>query len=101
MPDGTSSAIMVMVHTAWDSLKFVWLALMGLIVWNGKRMVKRVDELDKEAIRKDDFNQTLSSLRGDIHRLGEKQVDLHKTARSDNRDDFKVVHSRIDELMKK
>jgi len=101
MPDGTTSAIMAALHSVFDALKFVWFALIGLIVWNGKRMVKKVDELEKCSVHKDDFNATLKSLRGDIKDLGEKQIDLHRTMRSDTREDIKGVHSRIDEIMKK
>ena len=101
MPDGTTSVIMTALHSAFDALKFVWFALIGLIVWNGKRMVKKVDELERCAVNKDEFNDTLRSLRGDIHDLGEKQIDLHRTMRSDTREDIKGVHGRIDEMMKR
>jgi len=99
--DGSGSVIATAAHAAYDGLKFVWFALMGLIVWNGKRLVKKVDDLEKNTVETDTFNQTLGSLRRDIHELGEKQENLHKNLRDDTRSDIKDVHERIDKMMDK
>ena len=97
MVDSTMS----LLDSLWSAAKWLFVVVMGMIGYKVKRTDEAIDDLKKNTIRTDDFNSTLASLRGDIKSLGDKQVDLHKTMRSDTREDIKGVHSRIDELMKR
>jgi len=86
MPDATATGLMYV----WDWVKQLWVLLLGLLMWNGKRMVNKIDDLEKSKIDKDTFNATLQSLRVDIKGIG-KEV---KT-------DISALHSRIDKLVDK
>ena len=86
MPDGTTSILSM----TWDAVKWLWFALAGLLVYNGKKIGRDVDEIKKDYVNSRVFNDTLKSLRGDI-----------KDMKDDVRQDVSSVHQRIDKLMEK
>jgi len=86
MPDGTSSGL---IHLL-DMAKYLWIAFVGLFVWQGKRVVNDVEDLKKASVSQDTFNSTLKSLRQDIKDIGKE---VHT--------DINALHSRIDKLVDK
>jgi len=86
MPDGTTTGLMQL----WDFAKYLWIGFIGLFVWNGKRLVSRMDDIEKTSVTSDTFNSTLRSLRQDIKDIGKE---VHT--------DINAIHSRIDKLVDK
>jgi len=86
MPDGTTNGLIQL----WDMAKYLWIAFVGLFVWNGKRLVTRVDTIERSSVSNDTFNSTLKSLRQDIKDIGKE---VHT--------DINAIHSRIDKLVDK
>lgn len=86
MPDVTTA----MTAQIWEWIKYIWIAFIGLFVWNGKRVISRIDVLEKNTIDKETFNNTLRALRTDIKDIGK-----------DVRTDISAIHGRIDKLVDK
>jgi len=95
MPDGTTSVISMV----WDVVKWLWFALAGFIIFHWKKLTNDVDEIKKDYVKEDTFNETLGSLRKDIKDVGDKQESHTQILREDLREDMKGVHSRIDTLL--
>lgn len=70
-------------QNAWDVIKWVLAFALGLIGFNVRRTMVKVDDHDKNHITRDEFNDTV------------------KTMRKENREDFKGIHQKMDELLKK
>jgi len=81
MPDGTS-------HAVWEIIKFPLVFIMGILGFNLRNLVSRVDKIEGEHISKEDFNKTVESFRNDMNR-GFKNT----------RDDNKEIHKRIDDIL--
>jgi len=95
MPDGTASVISMV----WDVVKWLWFALAGLLMYNGKKIINDVDKIKEDYVKEDTFNETLGSLRKDIKDVGDKHEESTTKLRDDLREDYKAVHSRIDTLL--
>lgn len=83
MSDGSPSTIM-------DILNYLWVGFVGLFLWNGRRLVARVDEVEKNHVKERTFNDTLQALRQDI-----------KDVSKEVRQDINEIHHRIDKLVDK
>lgn len=70
--------------------KWIFFALVGLLMWNGKRLVKTVDQIEREKVNLDTFNQTVRTFRQDIKDIGTQSRAAHDK-----------LNSRIDDLLKK
>jgi len=60
--DGSSDFQLIKI-----GLGLVATGIMGFMGWMGKRQVKRIDDIEKNYVSKDDFNATTNSLRTEIH----------------------------------
>ena len=83
MPDGTTSGLMHL----WDWAGKLWIFLLGLLVWNGKRMVSRVDEIEANYVHSDAFEKAVERVRGDM-----------KEYHRDTKADINGINERIDRL---
>jgi len=93
MPDGSTMQV-------WELLKYLWIGFVGLFVWNGKRIVGRVDKLDLNSVDKDTFNNTLNALRNDIKELGKDMTQKTDNSRVELHNEIVGIHKRIDTLSK-
>jgi len=94
MPDGTSTII----QATWEVIKYPIILIMGLLGFNLKRLVERVDKIDDEYTNEEDFNKTVSSFRTDM-KDGFKQVeDGYKEGHKELRQDIRNMHARIDKI---
>jgi hypothetical protein len=55
--------------------------ILGLMGWFGRRQIRRIDAMEENAIKKEDYNKTVESLRREIA------------------EGNKSTHSRLDQLM--
>lgn len=83
MPDGTSTIL----GMAMDGVKYVWFGLIGLVVWNGKRLHNRVDKIESEYVSGSSLDKAMDRIRDDI-----------KSYHHDTREDIRSIHDRIDKL---
>jgi len=81
MPDGTSNAV-------WEIIKYPILLIVGIMGFNLKRQVSRVDKIEAEHLKKDEFNKTVESFRRDMGKGFDK-----------GREDTQALHKRIDQMI--
>lgn len=62
-------------------------ALMGLMLWLGRREVKRIDDLEKHSVTRDELATTLSQLREDRLRM-----------HNENREELRYIRDRVDSI---
>ena len=94
MPDGTSTIL----HSIYESLKYVIVGLLALLGWNGKRLVARVDKHDEELgdmVKSDTFNETMKSMREYINESTER---IERSIQGHN-DKLEHVTQRIDRII--
>lgn len=60
-------------------------ALMGLMLWFGRREVRRIDELEKHSVTRDELAKTLTQMRED-------RLQMHR----ENREELRYIRERVD-----
>jgi len=74
----------------YETVKYIFVGAIGLMVFWFKRITNRVDTLSDESVKEDTFNNSLKEIRQSIDK-GFGEI----------RDDIKGVHYRIDRIMEK
>lgn len=74
----------------YDTVKYIFVGAIGLMVFWFKRLTNQVDVLKEETVKEDVFNSSLEQIRQSIDR-GFGEI----------REDIKGVHYRIDRIMEK
>jgi cell division protein FtsB len=65
----------------------LWLlgALMALLAWLGKRQIRRIDELERDSVTRDELSETLTQMRED-------RLQMHLQ----NREELRYIRERVD-----
>lgn len=65
----------------------LWLfgAIMALLTWLGKRQVKRIDDLERTSVSREELAKTLTQMRED-------RLQMHK----ENREELRYIRDRVD-----
>jgi len=94
MPDQTVSAL----RDAWEIIKLIGVAFVGMLGWNMKRYVAKVDDIEKDYIDKETFNDTLNAIRTDIKESRKEVNDGMKESREEVTKAMNRIHDRIDRI---
>jgi len=88
-----------------DAIKGAVVLILGLVGWNLKwnlgRQISRVDKLEETHIEKNDFNETLKTLRTDISTGIDSIKSESRSNHNETKRDLRAMQSRIDTLIKK
>ena len=90
MPDGTTS----IAKAAWEIVRYPVILLVGLLGWNLKRQISRMDNMEKDYVGRKEFNETLTSLRTDTQ-AGRDDI---KNGFDGMREDIRDITKRIDRM---
>lgn len=60
-------------------------ALVGLMLWLGRREVRRIDDLEKQSVTRDELSKTLNQMRDD-------RLQMHR----ENREELRYIRERVD-----
>lgn len=73
------TGVKVFQFDPWRIVEVLWLLLTGVLAWIGQRAIKRLDQLESEAVRKIDFEKAISEIHAERLRLhGENQEILKR-----------------------
>lgn len=77
------------MNEIFDDAKSVilWLlgAIMAVLTWLGKRQIKRIDDLERDAVKRDELSKTLAQMRED-------RLQMHR----ENREELRYIRERVD-----
>ncbi len=79
----------------WDGMKYLLMLLLGILGFNVRRLVNRVDTLEEKKAEMAALNATTSGIRSDIKECTKRMSDDIHELRGDIRD----VHKRIDQIV--
>jgi cell division protein FtsB len=66
---------------------FMWLlgVVMALLAWIGKRQIRRIDDLERQSVTREELSQTLKQMRED-------RLQMHR----ENREELRYIRDRVD-----
>jgi hypothetical protein len=60
-------------------------ALMALLAWLGRRQMRRIDDLERNSVTREELSQTLTQMRED-------RLQMHR----ENREELRYIRERVD-----
>jgi cytochrome oxidase assembly protein ShyY1 len=60
-------------------------AMMALLTWLGKRQVRRIDDLERHSVTREELSKTLTQMRED-------RLQMHR----ENREELRYIRERVD-----
>ena len=62
----------------WGLVKALWLLLVGVVAWMGRRAILRLEHLENNAVLKADFDKAISDMKEERTRMHRENLDILK-----------------------
>jgi hypothetical protein len=61
---------------AWQIAQGLWVLLTAFLAWVGKRALTRLDSLEKEAVRKEDFDKAIADMKAERKSMHDQNKEI-------------------------
>ena len=97
MPEQTTN----LLSQAAEGIKFLLLALWGVVTWIGGRQIKRIDKLEEVIVPENSLDKTINQFTNTVEKGFKSVKEDMDTMHTQTRLDIREIHKRIDGIVKK